>query len=183
MIVMVQKVKCSNLLLFVVLTTSSVSVAMMGAGLEGFPLLDATAQNQTAATNQTATTNQTAAPSTANITRGDFNPIRDNINEARVALFNNDTDISYEFLSTAGNEIFDLTQITEDEVAADEPPVNQTTIEQLMVVQESLDNAKSSLSNNDNSKALNDINSADAELLKITLKLPPSELGGEGGEE
>jgi hypothetical protein len=163
---MLQKEK-SFRVLYIVLTASSVLGVTVGTGLAGYLLLDATAQNQTAATNQTA------APSTANTTRGDFNPVRDNINSAREALFNNDTDISYDFLSTAGNEIFDLTQITEDEVAADEPSVNQTMVEQLRVVKEKLDNAQSSLSNNDNPKALQEINSADAELLIVTRDLPP----------
>ena len=163
--------------LYIVLTASSVSLAAIETSLGGFPLQAATAQNQTAATNQTA------APTTTNITRGEFNPVIDNINLAREALFNNDTDISYAHLSTAGNEIFDLTQITEDEVAADEPPVNQTMAEQLKVVQEHLDNAQSSMRNNDNSKALEDINSADTELVKITQPLPPAETEDEEGAE
>jgi hypothetical protein len=66
-----------------------------------------------------------------------------------------------------------LTQITEDEVVADEPSLNQTTIEQLKTIWKNLDDARSSLSNNDNSKALQEIDSADSELLKVTQNLPP----------
>ena len=159
---MLQRQKCIRLL-YIILTTSSVLGVTAGTGMAGVPLLETSAQNQTAATNQTAT----------NTTQGDFSAVRENINSAREALFNNDTEISYSFLSTAGNEIFDLTQITEDEVAADEPSLNQTTIEQLKTMWKNLGNAQSSLSNNDNSKALQEIDSADSELLKVTQNLPP----------
>jgi hypothetical protein len=151
----------------IVLTTLGVLIVTLGISLSGLPLLNASAQNQTAATNQTV------APTPTNTTRGDFNAVRENINSAREALFNNDTDISYGFIGTAGNEIFDLTRITEDEVASDEPSINQTMIEKLKAVEENLNNAQSSLRNNDNSKALQDINSADAELLVVTKDLPP----------
>ena len=50
-------------------------------------------------------------------------------------------------------------------------------------LQDSVDSARDALRNNDTTNALQQLNSTDVELLKITQQLPPEEQEGEEEEE
>jgi hypothetical protein len=50
-------------------------------------------------------------------------------------------------------------------------------------IQTNIENAQDALRNNDNSTALNALNSADSELLKVTQQLPPDEEAAPEEEE
>jgi hypothetical protein len=50
-----------------------------------------------------------------------------------------------------------------------------------MPLQDSIDSTRDALRNNDTVKALQQLNTADVELLKITQQLPPGEQEGEEG--
>jgi hypothetical protein len=140
----------------------------MTIGLTAFPF-EAFAQNQTTSTNQTSA-------ATANITRGDFEPLVGSINSAREAVHNNNTHTAYIQLSNLDDEIFDLTHDTPDDVAEIESvSKNQTIVEMLKPVSESIQNAKAALDTDDSSKALDAINTADTDLVKLTQNLPTDE--------
>ena len=148
-------------------------------GLTGFPFEAAIAQNQTGVTNQTGATNQTTATIT-NITRGDFEELVGSINSARDAMHNNNTHTAYVQLSDAEDQIFDLTHATEDDIAESESvSENQSIVQRLKPVSEGIQNAKTALNEDDNPNALNTLNSASVELLKITQQLPDGEQVGE----
>ena len=142
-------------------------------GLTGFPFEAAIAQNQTGVTNQTTAT-------ITNITRGDFESLVGSINSAREAMHNNNTHTAYIQLSDAEDQIFDLTHATEDDIAELESvSENQSIVQRLKPVSEGIQNAKTALNEDDNPNALNTLNSASVELLKITQQLPDGEQVGE----
>ena len=140
------------------------------------PLLqqEAVAQNAT-----TTTTNQTAGNQTqgggaamANLTQADFESVIDNLNSASEALQANDTTEAYDAVNSVENELF--------EIATDQGEQNMKTLMQIFKpLQDSVDSARDALRNNDTTNALQQLNSTDVELLKITQQLPPEEQEGE----
>jgi HEAT repeat protein len=137
-------------------------------GLTAFPF-EAFAQNQTTSTNQTSA-------AATNITRGDFQPLVESINSAREAMHNNNTHTAYIQLSNMDDEIFDLTHDTADDVAKmEQVSHNQTIVQMLKPISESIQNAKAALDADDSSKALDAINTADTDLVKITQNLATDE--------
>jgi len=143
------------------------------------PLLqqEAAAQNATTTTNQTGG-NQTQGGGAAtravmgNLTQADFGSFRDNLNTARESLQTNDTTAAYGAVNSADNTLFGL--------ANDQGEQNlKAVMQQFKPLQNSIDGTRDALSNNDTAKALQQINAADVELLKITQKLPPGEEEGE----
>jgi hypothetical protein len=145
------------------------------------PLLqqEAAAQNAT-----TTTTNQTAGNQTqgggaaatravmGNLTQADFGPVTDNLNTARESLQTNDTTAAYDAVNSAESELFGL--------ASDQGEQNMKAVMQkFMPLQDNIDSIRDTLRDNDTAKALQQLNTVDVELLKITQKLPP----GEEGEE
>jgi hypothetical protein len=140
----------------------------MTIGLTAFPF-EAFAQNQTASTNQTSA-------AAANITRDDFQPLVGSLDSAREAVHNNNTHAAYNLLSESDGQIFDLTHDTPDDISKLETvSQNQTIVQMLKPVSESIQNAKAALDAADSSKALDAINTADTGLIKITQNLPADE--------
>jgi hypothetical protein len=140
---------------------------------------EAVAQNAT-----TTTTNQTAGNQTqgggaaatraaiGNLTQADFGSLRDNLNTARESLQTNDTTAAYDAINSADNELFGL--------ANDQGEQNMKALmQQFKPLQDSIDSTRDALSNNDTVKALQQLDTADVELLKITQKLPSGEEEGE----
>lgn len=137
----------------------------------------AVAQNNTTNTtniisNQTnGIANQTGggAAALANLTQTDFESITEDLAEARQALQNNDTSGVLDELSSASEELFQVIsgQFDPDHMAA--------ITEQFKPLQTHIDEARGAALKNDHTKTLEEINSADSELLKITQELPASE--------
>jgi hypothetical protein len=123
----------------------------------------ASMQNQT-------TPNQTAgAAALANLTQTDFESITEDLGEARQALQNNNTSGVLDELSSSSEELFQVIsgQFDPDHMAA--------ITEQLKPLQTHMDQARAAVLKNDYTKTLEQINSADSELLKITQELEPGE--------
>jgi hypothetical protein len=144
------------------------------------PLLqqEAAAQNAT-----TTTTNQTAGNQTqgggaatravmGNLTQADFGPVTDSLNTARESLQTNDTTAAYDAVNSVDSELFGL--------ANDQGEQNMKALmQQFKPLQDSIDGTRDALTNNDTVKALQQLDTADVELLKITQKLPSGEEEGE----
>ncbi len=122
--------------------------------------------------NQTIT-NQTegggGAAALANITQTDLESITEDLGQARQALQNNDTNGVLDELSSASEELFQV-------ISGQFDPDHMTAIaEQFEPLQTHMDQARGAALKNDNTQTLEEINSADSELLKITQELPASE--------
>jgi flagellin-specific chaperone FliS len=136
----------------------------------------AVAQNNTTNTtniisNQTnGIANQTGgAAALANLTQTDFESITEDLGQAQQALQNNDTSAVLDELSSASEELFQVIsgQFDPDHMAA--------ITEQFKPLQTHIDQARGAALKNDHTKTLEEINSADSELLKITQELPAGE--------
>lgn len=142
----------------------------------------ATFQGAVAQNNSTNTTNiisnqtngianQTGggAAALANLTQTDFESITEDLGQAQQALQNNDTSGVLDELSSASEELFQVIsgQFDPDHMAA--------ITEQFKPLQTHIDEARGAALKNDHTKTLEEINSADSELLKITQELPASE--------
>jgi hypothetical protein len=154
-------------------TTSIISNQTNGianqTGEEAVTTAAASMQNQT-------TSNQTGggAAALANLTQTDFESITEDLGQARQALQNNDTSGVLDELSSASEELFQVIsgQFDPDHMAA--------ITEQFKSLQTHIDQGRAAILKNDQTKTLEEINSADSELLKITQELPRS---GEEEEE
>ena len=165
-----------------VLATTATIVAVATQVL--LPLLqqEAVAQNATTTTNQTAG-NQTqggggaaGGAAMANLTQADFGPVTDNLNTARESLQTNDTTAAYDAVNSAGSGLFGL--------ANDQGEQNmKAVLQQFKPLQDSIDSTRDALRNNDTAKTLQQLNTADVELLKITQSLPDGEQEEEEEEE
>ena len=170
----------SNRVLIAIVAATVLATTIVVA-TQTLPLLqqEAVAQNATT-TNQTAG-NQTqgggaARAAMANLTQADFGPVTDNLNTARESLQTNDTTAAYDAVNSAGSELFGL--------ANDQGEQNmKAVLQQFKPLQDSIDSTRDALRNNDTAKALQQLNTADVELLKITQQLPPGEQEGEEEEE
>ncbi len=130
-------------------------------------------QNQTAG-NQTQAGGAMGGNIMANFIPSDLDPVTDNLNTAREALQNNDTTEAFNALSSVRNELFALTN--------DMEPGQITVLYQtLSPLQAQIDQAQDGLQRNDLPNALEALNSADSELLKLTEQMGLS--GGENTEE
>jgi len=169
------------LIAIVAAATTVLATTMAATQIVLPPLLqqEAVAQNAT-----TTTTNQTAGNQTqgggaaatraamGNLTQADFGSLRDNLNTARESLQTNDTTAAYDAVNSAESELFGL--------ASDQGEQNMKAVMQkFMPLQDNIDSIRDTLRDNDTAKALQQLNTVDVELLKITQKLPP----GEEGEE
>ena len=126
-------------------------------------------QNQTTG-NQTQTGGAMGGNIMANFIPSDLDPVTDNLNTAREALQNNDTTEAFNALSSVRNELFALTN--------DMEPGQITVLYQtLNPLQAQIDQAQDGLQRNDLPNALEALNSADSELLKLT-----EQMGLSGGE-
>jgi len=174
----------SNRVLIAIVAATFVVTTIVVATQTLLPLLqqEAVAQNATTTTNQTAG-NQTqggggaaGGAAMANLTQADFGPVTDNLNTARESLQTNDTTAAYDAVNSAGSGLFGL--------ANDQGEQNmKAVLQQFKPLQDSIDSTRDALRNNDTAKALQQLNTADVELLKITQQLPPGEQEGEEEEE
>ena len=163
----------SNRVLIAIVAATVLATTIVVA-TQTLPLLqqEAVAQNATT-TNQTAG-NQTqgGGAAMANLMQADFGPVTDNLNTARESLQTNDTTAAYDAVNSAGSELFGL--------ANDQGEQNmKAVLQQFKPLQDSIDSTRDALRNNDTAKALQQLNTADVELLEITQQLPPGEQEGE----
>jgi hypothetical protein len=131
---------------------------------------------ESAAQNATSTANQTAAPPAptaagaqlANLTQADFESLREDLTSAREGLQGLDSEAAFSALSSANDDLFDV-------ISSQGGDRIKALGAYFMPVQTSIDNALDAIRNSDNPKALNALNSADSELLKLTQQLPAEE--------
>jgi hypothetical protein len=160
-------------------TFATATNATSGANQTGASMQNqTTTQPQTATPTPTAatTTNQTAGNQTtagagaqlANLTQADFGTLRENLASAREGLQGDDNEAAFTALSSANNDLFGVIDSQgEDRI--------KVLAGQLKPIQTSIDKAQDAIRNNDNSTALNALNSVDTELLKLTQQLPADE--------
>jgi hypothetical protein len=143
-------------------------LAVALVGLVSFQ--EVSAQN---ATTSTPAANQTAI-AIGNLTQSDFDAVQDNMQRAREGLQQNDTVGSYYVLSFAKNELFSISN----------EQANPSTLDKLLQpLRSHITSAQNALQDGDNAKALEEINTIDVELLKVTQRLPPGEEEQEQEEE
>ena len=176
----------SNRVLIAIVAVTTILATTMAATQILLPSLlqqEVVAQNATTVTNQTTgsrTQGGGAAATTraamGNLTQADFGPVTDSLNTARESLEDNDTTAAYAAVNSAELELFGL--------ASDQGEQNMKALmQQFKPLQDTIDSTRDALRNNDTAKALQQINTADVELLKRTEQLPPEEQEGEEGEE
>jgi hypothetical protein len=150
-------------------------------GLTKFTFDEVVAQNQTVANQTTgvaAGQNQTIA---ANVTGQDFQILQDAFSEARTAVQENNTGIAYRALSSAQDEIFDLTHVSQGETQGQsEIDKAKALAEKLNPVRDSVDEAKEAIWNDNAQSTLNALGSGEVSLLEITRSLPSGEEDEEG---
>jgi hypothetical protein len=173
----------SNRVLIAIVAVTTILATTMAATQILLPSLlqqEVVAQNATTATNQTtgsqtqgggaATTTRAAM---GNLTQADFGPVTDSLNTARESLEDNDTAAAYDAVNSAESELFGL--------ANDQGEQNMKALmQQFKPLQDSIDGTRDALRNNDTAKALQQLNTVDVELVKITQQLPPEEQEEEG---
>jgi sugar diacid utilization regulator len=133
--------------------------------------------NQTAAPTP-STANQTAAPTppagaptanetaqATNLTRGDIDSFRENLNSAREGVQNSDAQAALDSINAADSAVYVL--------VVEEP--KGPVAEKLSALQDTLDAARESIRANALEKALQDLNDADSQVLLITEMLPAEE--------
>lgn len=171
----------SSLLVITASISALTNLEVLGQQQNATNTTGATA-NQTGSVMQNQTTgNQTQAGGgamggniMANFIPSDLDPVTDNLNTAREALQNNDTTEAFNALSSVRNELFALTN--------DMEPGQITVLYQtLSPLQAQIDQAQDGLQRSDLPNALEALNSADSELLKLTEQMGLS--GGETVEE
>jgi hypothetical protein len=157
------------------LELGTISLAMLSgllavAGVTGgIGFEEATSQNATTTANQTGTTTQNQTSSAlANLTRADFEPVTSAMNSARESLIDNATQEAYFSMNFADNALF-RTAIEEG------PSAVPSIVEMSQPVLNHIDDAQKALREGDTPRALNEINSANVELVKITQGLPAGE--------
>ena len=161
----------------VLLGISLTLLAMIFNGLIEFTFDEVAAQNQTVANQTTgaAGQNQTVA---ANITLQDFQTLEDAFGEARMAIQENNTGVAYRALSSAQDEIFDLTHVSQGETQV-EIDKAKALEERLKPIRDSVDDAKEAIWNDNAQSSLNALGSGEVSLLEITRSLPSGEEEGE----
>ena len=154
------------------------SLLVLVTATSGIGLHEATSQNATTTTaNQTggATTQNQTSTALANLTRADFEPVTSALNSARDSLMANATEEAYFSLNFADNALFR---------AADDAEASASDItEMTQPVRDRIDSAQEALLGGDIPNSLNELNSADVELVRITQGLPAGEDEAAGEEE
>jgi hypothetical protein len=166
----------SSLLVITASISALTNLEVLGQQQNATNTTGATA-NQTGSVMQNQTTgNQTQAGGAmggnimASFIPSDLDPVTDSLNTAREALQNNDTTEAFNALSSVRNELFALTN--------DMEPGQITVLYQtLSPLQTQIDQAQDGLQRSDLPNALEALNAADSELLKLT-----EQIGLSGGE-
>ena len=171
----------NRVLIAIVAAATVLATTMTATQIVLPPLLQQEAAAQNATTNQTGG-NQTQGGGAAtraamgNLTQANFGPVTDNLNTARESLQTNDTTAAYDAVNSAESQLFGLANGQGEQNM-------KAVMQQLKPLQDSIDSTRDALRNNDTVKALQQLDTADVELLKITQKLPPGEEGEEEEEE
>ena len=113
-----------------------------------------------------ATPSQTAASNTtvsSNSTRGDLDPILNNLFAAREELSQGDSPSAFDSLNVASSQLFNLTT----RLAANDDGKSQ----ELVPLQKRIEWARNNLLRNNFTAALLNLNAADSEFVKLTIKL------------
>ena len=167
-----------------VVLSSFLSIVATISGLTALEVFgqNSTSSNLTQATGQQNTTNATSTSSNqsqatgpgpmADLTQSSFEELTGNLNSARDALRDNDPAGAVGDLGSAETEL----RVFMTQLGGEDSPGGQ----QLLTVLNHLNMAQDSSGNNDTLKAFQEINTADAELVKITQKLPAD---GDGDED
>ena len=147
------------------------SLLVLVTATAGIGLHEATSQNATTTTaNQTggATTQNQTGTALANLTRAEFEPVESALNSARQSLMENATEDAYFSLNFADNALFRAAEI-------EGPSASVTITEITQPVRDRIDAAQEALLGGDIPNSLNELNSADVELVRITQGLPAGE--------
>jgi hypothetical protein len=124
-------------------------------------------------------TNQTMQNQTVlqrgNVTAEDLDPIEDNLVAAREALHGKFNQTAFNLLSDVNNDLFRMVRLAEPESAA--------VMQELQTVQTAIDSAQDAIRNNDIAKALQDLGSADIEVLRLNQQVMTAEGPPEEQEE
>jgi hypothetical protein len=162
-----------------VVLSSFLSIVATISGLTASEVFgqNSTSSNLTQATGQQNTTNATSTQAAgpgpmADLTQSNFEDLTDNLNSAREALRDNDPAGAVGDLGSAESEL----RVFMTQLGGEDSPGGQ----QLLTVLNHINMAQDSSGDNDTLKAFQEINTADAELVKITQKLPAD---GDGGED
>jgi hypothetical protein len=126
-----------------------------------------TSQESVAQTSANQTMQNQTVFQRGNVTQGDLDPIEDSLNAARESLTGNFNQTTFRHLSDISNDLFRIQSLA--------GPVGAAIMKELQPLQNIIDSAQDALRNHDNPKALQQINSADVEVLKLNQKLPTTE--------
>jgi hypothetical protein len=105
----------------------------------------------------------------ANLTKGDFESLKEDLTEARQALENNETTTVLDELNSASGELFQITSSPFD------PAHVEAMTQEFNQLQTHIDQAQEQALKDDHAGALGNLSFAESELLKITQTLPPSQ--------
>jgi hypothetical protein len=114
---------------------------------------------------------QLNAASTANLTKSDFSPIISSLAAVRQGILNNESITAYNALNSASEDIFGLSQ---NAANGNDTLVEQLT-RQLRPVQNTIDNIRDALRDDNATQSLRSLNSGDLRLLSIIQELPAGE--------
>ena len=148
---------CISVALYVILSSSLWLIAPHESVAQ-------TTTNQTT-TNQTMQ-NQTVLQKMANAT-DQIDLIQDDLSAAREALHGNNSQKVFVELNDVSEKLFKMERLA--------GPESNAAMKELQPLQNTIDNAQDALRNKDNDKALDGINSADVELLKLRQQVPTAE--------
>jgi hypothetical protein len=116
--------------------------------------------------NQTSTNQTGTAALSANLTQADFELLKQDLTEARQALENNDTTTLLDELNSASGELFQVISNQFD-------PVNVEGItHEFDPLQTHIDQAQEEALKGDRARTMEEVTTAESELLKITQMLP-----------
>jgi hypothetical protein len=116
--------------------------------------------------NQTSTNQTGTAALSANLTQVDFELLKQDLTEARQALEINDTTAVLDQLNSASGELFQVVSNQFD-------PVHVEAITQeFNLLQTHIDQAQEEALKGDRARTMEEVNTAESELLKITQMLP-----------
>jgi hypothetical protein len=155
------------------------SSLLVAAAIGGIDVKQVSSQNatMTGSVNQTGSTNAQNQSGTAlaNLTRADLNPVTSALNSARQSIFGNLTQDAYFSLSYADNALF-RTALQEG------PSATASVIAISEPIRNHIESARQALLAGDVSNALKELNSADLEIVKVTMGLPAEEQGSPAEE-
>jgi hypothetical protein len=156
--------------IFIALISSLLIVIVVTVGIEP---QEATSQSNLEAFSRMSTQNQTGTQNQtqivlANLTRTDLGPVTTALDSARDSILNNSSLEAYTFLNDADDALF-RTAIGEGPSAA------MTIIKISEPIRNHIESAQNALLAGDLPSALNERNSAEVELVRITQGLPAGE--------